>query len=84
MQNLIKMEVKGTTIEDIRQWCAHNLTKQYRVRALRDFEERLRDLKRNDPKPVYVIVTSEDDRFRLRGSFDIADTVWIFGDIDKY
>jgi len=84
MQNLIKMEVKGATIEDIKQWCAHNLTKQYRVRALQDYEERLRNLKRNDPKPVYVIVTSEDDRFRLRGAYDIADTVWIFGDISNY
>jgi len=76
---LIRCNVTGTTIEDLRQWCSHNLTNQFRVRKPYSHE---------DNSLLIVLLISDDDRLRLRGAFDIANTSWIVGadhyDMNRY
>ena len=74
MSGTIVCKVVGTSIDDLRQWCSHNLTGKFRVRSEYSFEMQIR--KPGDPVPVFVLMVRDDDRLRLRDAFDIANTSW--------
>lgn len=81
MSDTIICRVVNSTVDDLRQWCSHNLTGKFRVRAEYDYERRLR--KPDSPEPVFVYMVLDNDRLRLRDAYDIANTSWSIIDMES-